>query len=58
MGGNVAINKLPKRTVREQFVQHIEDIPELHVDSTLITRAENAWYKKMIKQGFLEWGLS
>ena len=54
MGGNVAINKLPKRTVREQFVQHIEDIPELHVDSTLITRAENAWYKKMIKQGFLE----
>ena len=54
MGGNVAINKLPKRTVREQFVQHIEDIPELHVDSTLITRAENAWCKNMIKQGFLE----
>ena len=42
----ITINKKPKRTVREQFVQHIEDMPELHVDSTLIKRAAKAWRKK------------
>lgn len=42
----IAINKKPKRTVREQFVQHIEDMPELHDDSTLIKRAAKAWRKK------------
>lgn len=42
----ITINKKPKRTVREQFVQHIEDMPELHVESTLIKRVAKAWRKK------------
>ena len=42
----ITINKKPKRTVREQFVQHTEDMPELHVESTLIKRVAKAWRKK------------